>query len=228
MKHKGKARRAGMKIIFWTLIFLLAVLGGGILAVVVGTFIAAGTTILISVWAAFAVFALYFFRDPSPTVPPAADVIVAPAHGKVDVIDQVEETEFMGGMCQRISIFLSIFDVHVQNAPVAGTIAHLEYHPGEFLNAMKLESAARNENLMIGFDSSERGGEKIGVRLIAGVIARRIVPWIEQGQTVPRGERISLIQFGSRCDLYLPLSAVIKVQRGDRVVGGQTIMATRS
>ncbi len=228
MKHKGKARRAGFKILLWTLVFLLAVLGGGILAVVVGTFIAAATTILISVWAVFALFALYFFRDPNPNVPTAPEAILAPAHGTVDVIDQVEETEFVRGPCQRISVFLSIFDVHVQNAPVAGTITYLEHHPGEFLNAMKLESAARNENLMIGIDSSERVGEKIGVRLIAGVIARRIVPWINENETVARGERMSLIQFGSRCDLYLPLTATIKVQRGNKVVGGQTIMATRA
>jgi phosphatidylserine decarboxylase len=125
-------------------------------------------------------------------------------------------------------VFLSLFDVHVQRAPVAGRVVLRKRTPGQFLNAMRTDSAACNENVLFGFESSERAGEKIGVRLIAGVIARRIVPWVAEGDVVERGERISLIQFGSRCDLYLPLSAKVQVQLGQHVRGGATVMATRA
>ena len=114
-----------------------------------------------------------------------------------------------------------MIDIHVQNAPVSGKIAGLRHAPGQFLSALKAESAARNENVLIEFASSESPGEKIGVRLIAGVLARRIVPFVKNGDELQRGERISLIQFGSRCDLYLPVDYKIKVKLGDKVVGGR-------
>ncbi len=226
MKHSGKALRAGLKLIFWTLVLLAGIFVGGVVATLVASLIATVSIALIAVWILFSLFTLYFFRDPNPLVPTAAHVVVSPAHGKVDVIDEVTESEFMGDTCRRISIFLSVFNVHVQNAPVGGKIVHLQHHPGEFLNAMNLESAAHNENLLIGFESSDRAGEKIGVRLIAGLIARRIIPWVAVGDVMARGERISLIQFGSRVDLYLPVAAAIKVKLGDKVVGGETIVAT--
>ena len=131
----------------------------------------------------------------------------------------------MGGECQRVSMFLSVLDVHVQNAPVTGKLSLLKQTSGQFLNALRTESATHNENVLLGFEASELGGQKIGVRLIAGVLARRIVPFVEVGDEVVRGERISLIQFGSRADVYLPLNAQIKVQLGDKVVGGETILA---
>jgi phosphatidylserine decarboxylase len=142
------------------------------------------------------------------------------------VIDTITEKEFMGGECQRVSIFLSVFDVHVQNAPVLGRVAFFKHTSGQYLNAMKTESAQFNENVLIGFDCFEPKGEKIGVRLIAGLIARRIVPWVVENDSVQRGERISLIQFGSRVDVYLPKRATIKVKLGDRVSGGETVIAT--
>ena len=227
MKHAGKASQAGRKMIFWTMVLLLAILGGGLVAVVLGSLIAASTIVLIALWFVFAGFTLYFFRDPEPQVPEAAGAIIAPAHGRVDLIDEISESEFIGGPCRRVSVFLSIFDVHVQYAPVAGKVVFLKYRAGQFLNAMKVESAAANENMLIGLESSERSAEKIGVRLIAGWIARRIVLWTETGDLVARGERLSLIQFGSRCDLYLPLTAKVQVKCGDKVRGGETVIATR-
>lgn len=227
MQHQGKARKAGFRLILGTLIVLVAVAVGGVIATLVGSIVTALATVLLGLWVLFTLFTLYFFRDPEPVVPQAADVIVSPAHGTVDCLDQVEEPVFVGGACQRISIFLSVLNVHVQNAPVAGRIACLQHNPGEFLNAMKAESAVHNENVLIGIESSERPGEKIAVRLIAGLIARRIVPWIAPGDTVARGERTSLIQFGSRVDLYLPLSAKVQVKLHDKVVGGATVVATR-
>jgi phosphatidylserine decarboxylase len=225
MKHKGKAREAGFKIIWWTLILLVAVLIGGIAAVLIGSFLAAASGVLIAVWAVFALFALYFFRDPDPVIPTGSSLVLSPAHGTVDVIDEVEETEFLGGPCRRISIFLSVFDVHVQRAPISGVVSYLEHHPGEFLNAMNLESASRNENVMIGLEPADPSGAKIAVRLIAGLIARRIVPWLQRGESVQQGERVSLIQFGSRCDVYLPLSVIVNVKIGDKVKGGHSILA---
>jgi len=227
MKHAGEAGKAARKLILWTFIILVFVVMGGVLAVVLGSVIASAAGFLLVLWVLFAGFTLYFFRDPDPVVPRTPEAIVAPAHGKVDLIDETAEPVFIGGPCRRVSIFLSVIEVHVQNAPVAGTIALVRHSPGQFLNAMKAESAAHNENVLIGIESSERPGEKIGVRLIAGLLARRIVPWVAVGDVVDRGERISLIQFGSRCDLYLPLTAQVQVKLGDHVKGGETIAALR-
>jgi len=229
MKHSGKARKAAFKLILISLIVLVVVWALGAFtaaAVAIITAVAVAITpVLIVVWILFALFTLYFFRDPKPRVPAASNLVVAPAHGKVDVIGMGTEPDFMGGECQRISIFLSVIDVHVQNAPVGGKVAWLKYTTGQFLNALKAESAIYNENVLLGFEASEPRGQKVGVRLIAGVIARRIVPFVQQGDEVARGERISLIQFGSRADVYLPGNARIKVKLGDHVVGGETVLA---
>jgi len=233
MKHSGKARKAGFRLILVTLIALLVIWVLGTFAAAVAAFVASVAviltpvtiTVLVVVWVLFAIFTLYFFRDPNPRVPAGANLVLAPAHGKVDVIGTTTEPDFMGGECQRISIFLSVIDVHVQNAPVSGKIAWLKYTTGQFLNALKAESAIYNENVLLGFEASEPRGQKVGVRLIAGVIARRIVPFVEQGDEVVRGERISLIQFGSRADVYLPANAKIQVKVDDRVVSGETVLA---
>lgn len=229
MKHSGKARKAAFKLILLSLIVLLAVWALSFVTAAVTAIIAtvavAVTPILIGVWVLFAIFTLYFFRDPTPRVPAGASLVLAPAHGKVDAIGTTTEPDFMGGECQRVSIFLSVMDVHVQNAPVAGTVARCKYTTGQFLNALKAESAFYNENVLLGFEASEPHGEKVGVRVIAGVIARRIVPFVQQGDQVARGDRISLVQFGSRADIYLPRNAKIKVELGDHVVGGETVLA---
>ncbi len=226
MKHSGKAMRAALRLIFWTLVFLLALIAGGIVMALLSSLIAAIASTLIVLWFVFAVFTLYFFRDPDPLAPGIPSAIVAPAHGKVDVIAETTEPEFMGGPCQRISMFLSVFDVHVQKAPVSGTIACFKYKPGEFMSATKVQSAEHNENVLLGIEVRDFPGAKIGLRLVAGVIARRIVPWVELGQTVERSERISLIQYGSRCDLYLPRDVKIHVKLGDKVKGGETLVAS--
>lgn len=226
MKHSGKARKAALKMLMITLALVLLVPIIGFLATVVGTAMIGIAIFIFLVWLVFAIFVLYFFRDPTARVPVGANLVVSPAHGKVDVIDTTTEDRFMGGDCQRISIFLSVINVHVQNAPVGGKVAYMKYTEGAFMNAMKTECATCNENVLIGFEAAEPAGTKIGLRLITGAIARRIVPWIDTGDEVARGDRISLIQFGSRCDVYLPHSAKIKVKLGDRVVGGETVIAT--
>ncbi|MBM3882850.1 MAG: phosphatidylserine decarboxylase family protein [Verrucomicrobia bacterium] len=227
MKHAGKATQAALRIIYWTLFVLLGLLLGAILAQRLGEWIIALGGTLAGLWMLFGLFTLYFFRDPQPRTPADPDLIVAPAHGKVDLIDEVDEPEFLGGRCRRISIFLSVFDVHVQHAPVAGRVAVVKHTHGQFLNAMRTDSARYNENVFLGLESSERPGERLGVRLIAGLIARRIVPWVAVGDTVARGERISLIRFGSRVDLYLPLTVQLQVQLNTHVRGGETIVARR-
>ena len=131
----------------------------------------------------------------------------------------------MGGRCRRISIFLSVIDVHVQKAPVSGAVSLLEHRPGKFLSATKSHSAEHNESVLLGIIPREWPQERFALRLIAGLIARRILPWVAVGETVDRGDRISLIQFGSRVDLYLPQSAEVRVKLGDKVRGGETIVA---
>jgi phosphatidylserine decarboxylase len=225
MKHAGKARKAAFKLIMISLVVVVVIAGIGAAAALAGTAIVAATPVLILLWLAFAGFTLYFFRDPEAMVPPGANLVLSPAHGKVDVIDTIAEPQFMGGECQRISIFLSVIDIHVQNAPVGGKISFFRYTIGEFMNALRTECAEHNENVLLGFDAAEPRGQKVGLRLIAGVIARRIVPFVELGDEVARGERISLIQFGSRAEVYLPRNAKIKVSLNDHVVGGETVLA---
>ena len=210
----------------WTGAAMLAVLVAAFLGKVIGTFVLDYLTwVLLAMWAVFALFAFYFFRDPDAMVPTGKNLVIAPGHGKVDAVDTTTEPDFMGGECQRISIFLSVIDIHVQNAPVTARVAYFKHTPGQYLNALNADSAKFNENVLLGLESAEPPGEKIGVRLIAGLIARRIVPWVQQNDSVQRGERISLIQFGSRVDVYLSRNAKIKVKIGDRVVGGETVLA---
>jgi phosphatidylserine decarboxylase len=222
MKHEGKASAAGQRILWLAVVAAAAV---ALVLKLIGVRPAVASVSALTPLLLFTAFTLYFFRDPTAKVPAGAGLVVAPAHGQVDVIDELEEPHVLGGRCRRVSIFLSVFDVHVQQAPVAGRVCHVKHTPGQFLNALKLESAALNENVLIGFDTTEPAVGRVGVRLITGLIARRILPWVAEGDTPAKGERISLIQFGSRVDLYLPLAAEVAVKLGDRVVGGETVMA---
>ena len=226
MKHSGKASLAALR--------LIGLAGAGVVGLLIVAVLAKWAAFiilnylmwaLVALWGLFAVFTFYFFRDPDPLVPTGPNLVVSPAHGKVDVIDTTTEPDYFGGECQRISIFLSVIDIHVQCAPLTGRVALCKYTTGRFLSALKTESAKFNENLLIGFAAAEPRSEKIGVRVIAGLIARRIVPWLKENDIVQRGERISLIQFGSRVEVYLPRHAKIKVKPGGRVVGGETVVA---
>ena len=210
----------------WSGAAVVALLAAAFLGKAIGTFVLNYLVwILISLWVLFTLFALYFFRDPDPLVPSGKNLVIAPGHGKVDAIDTTTEPDFMGGECQRVSIFLSVLNIHVQNAPLTARVAYFKHTPGQYLNALNADSAKFNENVLIGLESVESAGEKVGLRLIAGLIARRIVPWVQENDAIQRGERISLIQFGSRVDVYLSRNAKIKVQLGDKVVGGETVLA---
>lgn len=225
MKHSGKARQAGMRLIWITLVVLLAVLLAALVARFLSGWVLRLSTALVFVWGLFVLFTLYFFRDPEARVPEGKGLVLSPGHGKVDVVDTTTETRFLGGECQRVSIFLSVFNVHVQNAPVSGRVVFLKHTAGQYVSALKSDCGRYNENVLLGIETSDPPNERIGVRLIAGVLARRIIPWVEAGEEIVRGERISLIQFGSRVEVYLPQRAKIRVRVGDRVVGGETILA---
>jgi phosphatidylserine decarboxylase len=227
MKHAGKATRAALRLIYWSLFFVLALLLAGVLAKTLGGIVLALAGAVAALWVLFGLFCFYFFRDPEPRISANPDAFLAPAHGRIDVIDEVEEPEFVQGRCRRVSMFLSVFDVHVQRAPVAGRLAFLKHSPGRFLNAMNAESAAQNEQVLLGFESGPAATDKVGVRLIAGLIARRIVTWARTGDLVAQGDRISLIQFGSRCELLLPCSVRVNVTLGQHVTAGETVIALR-
>ena len=226
MKHAGKAQQAALRLVFLSLTGMLVLLVVGFLAKTIGAFVLGMASVLLTVWILFTAFTFYFFRDPEPILPADRAAIVSPAHGTVDVLDETEEVEFMGGPCRRISIFLNVFNVHVQRAPVGGKIVFQKHTDGQFLSATRSDSGDFNENVLLGFVPEEFPNTRLGVRLIAGLIARRIIVWAAAGEVVPRGERISLIQFGSRAHVYLPLSAKITCKLGDKVKGGETVLAT--
>jgi phosphatidylserine decarboxylase len=225
MNPAPNAQTAARRVMARALGWLLLWLAGGFLALWLKSSFGVVALAVTCLGLLFCVFTRYFFRDPEPRVPTTPRAVVSPAHGLVDCVEESTELEFIGGPCRRISIFLSVFDVHVQNAPVAGRVVFFKYQPGRFLSALRTESATHNENALLGIESSELPGERIAVRQIAGLLARRVVSWVGPGDPVKRGQRLGLIQFGSRCDLYLPRSVQVTVRPGDRVVGGETVVA---
>jgi phosphatidylserine decarboxylase len=170
-------------------------------------------------------FVLSFFRDPTRAIPVEVDAIVSPADGKVVEIRQVPAPEFMTGEVQMVAIFLSVFNVHVQRAPVAGMVKWVKYQPGKFLDARDPQSGAQNEARAIGIETTN--GTRYVVRQIAGLIARRIVGWADEGATVAKGNRIGMIRFGSRVELYLPATAEVTVAVGQTVAGGKDVIARK-
>jgi phosphatidylserine decarboxylase len=166
-----------------------------------------------------ALFFLWFFRDPERAVPTGPGEIVSPADG---VVTQAKWIETSGGSRLRISVFLSVFDVHVNRAPVSGTVKTVEYREGRFLNAMNSLSAVVNEQTLVVIDA---GTCEVIYKQIAGLLARRIVCTVKVGDRIERGQRVGMIKFGSRVDVLMPADAVPKVDSGSRVRGGSTILA---
>ena len=171
------------------------------------------------------VFVFCFFRDPERKVPDGPRLLVAPADGRVTEIAEVDE-ESLGGRAQRVSIFLSVFDVHVNRAPCSGRVESVEYRRGTFVNAMKAESARVNERSEVVLESDEVPGLRVLVRQVAGLIARRIVCDAAPGWEFARGERFGMIKFGSRTDVCVPAGRLtdIRVKVGDHVSGGKTVI----
>lgn len=173
-----------------------------------------------------AAFFLWFFRDPQRNIPSGKGLIVSPGDGLVTETALIATPE---GPLQRISIFLSVFDVHVNRAPISGTVSRVHYQKGQFLNAMNPVSAERNEQSAVTLrGQGADAGFEVTFKQIAGLLARRIVCRCTEGQTVERGERVGLIKFGSRVDVLLPANAALRVKVGDRVKGGASILAAIS
>ena len=160
-------------------------------------------------------FLAYFFRDPERKIPDDPSVVVSPADGKVvEILRQADGTT-------RISIFLSIFNVHINRAPIDGVIENIQYIPGKFKPAFNASASGENERNVLVIDN---GSYKITVSQIAGILARRIVCWKKTGEHVQKGERFGLIKFGSRVDLTLPVNVIPSIEMGDKVTGGSTVM----
>jgi phosphatidylserine decarboxylase len=168
---------------------------------------------------------LWFFRDPERTIPSDPAALVSPADGAVTHIEEVDEPDFPGGRALRISIFLSVFNVHVNRLPRSGRVTDIRYFPGRFLDARDPECPVRNEQLWIDMEDSATG-KPLRVKQISGAIARRIVCWLKPGDVPQKGERLGMIKFGSRTDVLLPvrLAETIDVKVGDSVKGGSTVL----
>ena len=182
---------------------------------------------LLSSWLTllFVLLILYtvaFFRDPDRTVPAEEDAVVAAADGVVADITEMDEPDFLQVRMRRVGIFLSVFDVHTNRAPVEGRIIYRQHREGLCLDARSPECAEKNEAMIWAFQNPR---VTVVVRQLTGAIARRIVAWSEIGDELQKGERFGMIRFGSRTEVYLPLDAVVVVKVGDRVAGGSTVIA---
>jgi phosphatidylserine decarboxylase len=172
--------------------------------------------LLIALWVA------YFFRDPDRSGERGERVVVAPADGKVVMITEVDEPTFIHGRASRVSIFMNVFNVHVNRYPVTGVVKYVHYAPGRFLNAAADKSSLDNEQMSVGLES---GRYRVLVRQIAGLIARRIVTYSREGDRAEQGERFGIIRFGSRVDVFLPPESTIRVKLGEITTAGTTVLA---
>jgi phosphatidylserine decarboxylase len=166
-------------------------------------------------------FVLFFFRDPERSIPGGAGLVISPADGKVIVIKDIYEPSYLKQDVKQISIFLSVFNVHVNRSPISGTVEVVQYNPGKFHVASVDKASLDNEQTAMVIAS---GKDKILVKQIAGLIARRIVCYAKSGDTITAGERYGLIRFGSRVDIFLPKTAEIRVKVGDRVKGARDVI----
>lgn len=171
---------------------------------------------LIALWVA------YFFRDPERTGQRGPQIVVAPADGKLILITEIDEPNFIGGKALRLSIFMNVFNVHVNRYPVDGSVTYTHYNKGKFLNAAAEKSSLENEQSSVGIES---GPYKILVRQIAGLIARRIVTYSKPGDRAVQGERFGIIRFGSRVDVFIPTDSKVLAPLGTLTTAGTTILA---
>jgi len=168
------------------------------------------------------ILVLYFFRDPERVIPTGDELILSPADGEVLAIENVDEPLFLQKRASRISIFMSIWDVHVNRSPVAGEVQLVRHVPGKFVQAFRPEASEVNEHNLLGIQAGER---RVLVKQIAGILARRCVSYARVGEYLSRGQRFGLIRFSSRVDVFLPTDARVRVQLGDRVLGGYSVLA---
>jgi phosphatidylserine decarboxylase len=217
----GLARPGLAEVVVFSLVYLGLAAGTAALAVVVhGAF-----WFLLAVWTLLWLEVIYFFRDPERPIPDDPSALVSAADGTVTHVGEVADPDFPGGRAFRVSIFLSIFNVHVNRVPRNGRVLALRYFPGSFLDARRPESAVRNEQLWIDLEDDALR-QRLRVKQISGAIARRIVCWLRPDEQLKAGERFGMIKFGSRTDVLLPagLAMELRVRVGDKVKGGSTVL----
>lgn len=195
-------------------------------AFVTAIFAILGLTGLALTGLAISLFICFFFRDPDRAISNAPNVLVSPADGKVIAVEQLAETRFFDGPCKKISIFMTIFNVHVNRVPCAGTVKDVQYFPGKFFSANLDKASKDNEHNAVFLETTS--GKPVCMVQIAGLIARRIVCGVQPGHAVAKGQRMGLICFGSRVDLYLPEDANVTVAVGERVKAGTSLMGELS
>lgn len=164
----------------------------------------------------------YFFRDPERTGPRGQDLVISPADGRVIQIVEVDEPAFLQGRAIRISVFMNVFNVHVNRYPVSGRVAYVHYNPGKFFNAAAEKSSLENEQMSIGVQAARH---RVLFRQIAGLVARRIVTYSRVGDDAEQGERMGIIRFGSRVDVFVPVGSTVRAKVGDTPVAGTTVLA---
>lgn len=213
-----RLHREGFTIIFVTTLILLG------LNYAVQTLAGDGVVlqIFLGISLFFFVMVVQFFRNPSRNTPQGEGLIIAPADGKVVVIEEVEEPEYFKDKRKQISIFMSPINVHVSRAPVSGNVLYYKYFKGKYLVAWHPKSSTENERTTV---VMEEGGKQVLFRQIAGALARRIVCYVKPGMSLNKGDEYGFIKFGSRIDLYLPLDTEILVELNQKTVGGETVIA---
>jgi len=211
-----KVAREGIPFILIAWLFVLGAIALGASRQSTGWYIAAVPLVIIACWV------VYFFRDPERTGERGDKVVVSPADGVVVMITEVDEPSYIAGKATRISIFMNVFNVHVNRYPVNGTVRYLKYNKGKFLNAAHDKASLDNEQMSVGIES---GSRKILVRQIAGLIARRIVNYARNGDLAAQGVRMGIIRFGSRVDVFIPPGSAMRVKVGERTVAGTTVLA---
>jgi phosphatidylserine decarboxylase len=211
-----KVAREGVVFIIIAWLLALGALWMGFTRHSPGWYIAAVPLLIVALWV------VYFFRDPERTGDRGEHLIVSPADGLVVMVTDVEESSFIAGMATRISIFMNVFNVHVNRYPVNGVVKYLQYNKGLFLHAAHEKASLDNEQMSVGIES---GSRRILVRQIAGLIARRIVNYARMGDTAEQGVRMGIIRFGSRVDVFIPTDSTIRIKVGERTIAGTTVLA---
>jgi phosphatidylserine decarboxylase len=211
-----KVAREGVVFIVIAWLLALGALWMGATRQSPGWYIAAVPLLIIAIWV------VYFFRDPERTGDRGEHLVVSPADGLVVMVTDVAEPAFIAGTATRISIFMNVFDVHVNRYPVNGIVKYLQYNRGLFLHAAHEKASLDNEQMSVGIES---GSRRLLVRQIAGLVARRIVNYAKVGDRAEQGARMGIIRFGSRVDVFIPPDSSVRIKVGERTVAGTTVLA---
>lgn len=222
MDRSGCAFKLALRHIIWGLIGVLALLSAGVVAIFLGNLIAAVSWGLVGLWITYAGAILFLYRDPDPISPPGLPkALVAPSHGQVTEITQTLEPAIMPGDCRKISIHVGWSDVQVGKSPAEGIVTCCQ----EISAPTPRATRNLDGGLLMTIAPREAPRETLGLRFIAGRYPRKTAAWARTGDVIERGQRLTMMQFGSRCELFLPLSAEVQVRAGDTVRGGETIVA---